>query len=299
MCEFLEDRRTYRVVHARGLPDSYVEGVHSSDRGMVALVSEQRRTVVVDDYLERDRRASRAARRRLPHRDRHAGVGRRRAGRHPGGRHAGPAQPSRTTRSPPSSSSPPTPATASRARARLEHQRRDAAHFRSLIESAPDAMIVMSTDGIILEANHQVGRLFGYEPDELAGQSVEMPHHAEGPERAARLLRGLHPQPAHARHRRRGRRLGRAQGRHGIPHGDRPRPDRDPRGPRHHRHRPQRHRAPRVRAPPRAPGHPRPSDRAAQPGAVRGATGRDPGTGPSSRGRPWRCASSTSTTSST
>ena len=34
-------------------------------------------------------------------------------------------------------------------------------------------MIVMSTDGVILEANHQVGRLFGYEPDELAGQSVE------------------------------------------------------------------------------------------------------------------------------
>ncbi len=56
---------------------------------------------------------------------------------------------------------------------RLEHQRRDAAHFRSLIESAPDAMIVMSTEGVILEANHQVGRLFGYEPDELAGRSVE------------------------------------------------------------------------------------------------------------------------------
>ena len=56
---------------------------------------------------------------------------------------------------------------------RLEHQRRDAAHFRSLIESAPDAMIVMSTEGIILEANNQVGRLFGYEPDELTGQSVE------------------------------------------------------------------------------------------------------------------------------
>ena len=34
-------------------------------------------------------------------------------------------------------------------------------------------MIVMTTDGVILEANNQVGRLFGYEPDELAGRSVD------------------------------------------------------------------------------------------------------------------------------
>ena len=53
VCEFIDDRRTYRVVHPRGLPDSYVEAVHSSDRGMVALVVDERRTVVVDDYLER------------------------------------------------------------------------------------------------------------------------------------------------------------------------------------------------------------------------------------------------------
>ena len=53
VCELLDDGATYRVVHAQGLPDAYVEGVHSSDRGMVALSREQRRTVVVDDYVER------------------------------------------------------------------------------------------------------------------------------------------------------------------------------------------------------------------------------------------------------
>jgi len=172
VCELLEDRRTYRVVHARGLPDSYVEGIHSSDRGMVGLISEQRRTVVVDDYLER-------------------------TGGHPELRADG----FRTVIATPVWVEGELSATlvgGSRVQRtvedhevaafellaahaghglesarRLEHQRRDAAHFRSLIESAPDAMIVMSTDGVILEANNQVGRLFGYEPDELAGRSVE------------------------------------------------------------------------------------------------------------------------------
>jgi diguanylate cyclase (GGDEF)-like protein/PAS domain S-box-containing protein len=173
VCEFLEDRRTYRVVHARGLPTSYTEGIHSSDRGMVALVLDERRTVVIDDYgsnasLDAELRAdgfgtvmatpvwvegelaatlvggTRLRRMVEAHEvaafellAAHAGHGLESA-------------------------------------RRLEHQRRDAAHFRSLIESAPDAMIVMSTDGVILEANNQVGRLFGYEADELAGQRVEL-----------------------------------------------------------------------------------------------------------------------------
>ena len=172
VCELLDDRRTYRVVHGRGLPASYVEGIHSSDRGMVALVQEQRRTVVVDDYLE-----------------------------HTGGHPELRADGFRTVIATPVWVDGELVATlvggTHHQRAvedheiaafellaahaghglegarRLEHQRRDAAHFRSLIESAPDAMIVMSTDGVILEANNQVGRLFGYEPDELAGQRVE------------------------------------------------------------------------------------------------------------------------------
>jgi len=172
ICEFIDDRRNYRVVHPRGLPDSYVEAVHRSDQGMVALILDERRTVVVDDYLERrgglpELRADGfrtviatpvwvegelaatlvgGTRTRRVVEDHeiaafellaaHAGHG------------LGSAR-------------------------RLEHQRRDAAHFRSLIESAPDAMIVMSADGVILEANNQVGRLFGYEPEELSGRNVE------------------------------------------------------------------------------------------------------------------------------
>ncbi len=173
VCELLDDRRRFRVMHARGLPDSYVEGIHSSDQGMVALVLEQRRTVVVHDYLER-------------------------TGGHPELRADGfrtvTATPvwvegelsailvggTRTARTVEDHEIAAFELLAAHAghglegARRLEHQRRDAAHFRSLIESAPDAMIVMSTDGVILEANHQVGRLFGYEPDELAGRDVEI-----------------------------------------------------------------------------------------------------------------------------
>ena len=172
VCELLDDRRTYRVVHARGLPDSYVDRVHSSDRGMMALVQEQRRTVVVDDYLERP-------------------------GGHPellaDGFRTVIATPvwvegeltamlvggTRNQRAVEDHEIAAFELLAAHAghglesARRLEYQRRDAAHFRSLIESAPDAMIVMSTDGVILEANNQVRRLFGYEPGELAGQSIE------------------------------------------------------------------------------------------------------------------------------
>jgi diguanylate cyclase (GGDEF)-like protein/PAS domain S-box-containing protein len=171
VCELL-DGHTFRVVHARGLPDSYAEGIHSTDRGMTALVLEQRRTVVVHDYLERtgghpELRADgfRTVMATPVWVEGELGailVGGTRVQRHVEDHelaafellaaHAGHGLESAR---------------------RLEHQRRDAAHFRSLIESAPDAMIVMSTDGVILEANNQVGRLFGYGPDELAGRNVE------------------------------------------------------------------------------------------------------------------------------
>jgi diguanylate cyclase (GGDEF)-like protein/PAS domain S-box-containing protein len=173
VCEFSDDGRTFRVVHPRGLPESYVHGIHASDQGMTALVRAERRTVVVDDYdqLEQGNPQLRAdgfrtviatpvwvegemaatlvggtrARRTVENHEiaalellaAHAGHGLENAHK-------------------------------------LEDQRRDAAHFRSLIESAPDAMIVMSTDGSILEANNQVGRLFGYRPDELAGSSIDV-----------------------------------------------------------------------------------------------------------------------------
>ncbi len=46
--------------------------------------------------------------------------------------------------------------------------------FQTLIESAPDAMVLASMDGSILLINNQAERLFGYQRDEVLGKAVEM-----------------------------------------------------------------------------------------------------------------------------
>lgn len=55
LCLFDEERETYRVAHAVGLPEGYVAEAHAWDTGMPGLVREARKTVVVGDYASHPR----------------------------------------------------------------------------------------------------------------------------------------------------------------------------------------------------------------------------------------------------
>jgi protein-histidine pros-kinase len=54
-----------------------------------------------------------------------------------------------------------------------ERKKRDAT-FRALLESAPDAMVIVGPDGGIRLVNAQTEKLFGYSRQDLVGQSVEV-----------------------------------------------------------------------------------------------------------------------------
>ena len=67
----------------------------------------------------------------------------------------------------------------------ISERRRTEERFRRLVESAPDAMVIVNKLGVIVIVNSQAEKLFGYGRHEMPGQSMEM----LVPER----YRGRHP----------------------------------------------------------------------------------------------------------
>jgi PAS domain S-box-containing protein len=55
-----------------------------------------------------------------------------------------------------------------------EGLQRSEERFRQVLETAPDGMVLVRSDGIIALANEQMKKLFGYTSEELIGQGLEM-----------------------------------------------------------------------------------------------------------------------------
>ena len=112
------------------------------------------------------------------------------------------------------------------ARKRLEER------FRQVVESAPNAMVMINEAGVIEMVNAQAERVFGYSPRRAAGPAGRdagagaLPRPPSGPARL--VLR----RSAIAADGRRARPLRPDEGRQRVPGRDRPQPDRDRRG--HH-----------------------------------------------------------------
>ena len=56
----------------------------------------------------------------------------------------------------------------------ISERKKAEARFRTLLETAPDAMVIINRNGLIELVNEQAERAFGYNRDELVGQPVEL-----------------------------------------------------------------------------------------------------------------------------
>jgi len=168
---FDDARETYTVVHPIGIPHEYARGLHPATQGMPGRVLAADGTVVVDDYstlpsgvelLQREgMRTVVAVPLRIEGRISAVLVGGTRSRREVSGEvlaafellaaHA---------------------SHALEAARSVERHRRDATRFRTLLESAPDAMIVLDSHGKIVEANDEAERIFRYPPDALVGTHI-------------------------------------------------------------------------------------------------------------------------------
>jgi PAS domain S-box-containing protein len=57
---------------------------------------------------------------------------------------------------------------------RLARERANDAKFRALLDTAPDAMVIVDSDGVMTLVNAQAEALFGYSRSELVGQAIEL-----------------------------------------------------------------------------------------------------------------------------
>jgi hypothetical protein len=78
----------------------------------------------------------------------------------------------------------------------ITDRKRTEERFRTLLDSAPDAMVVAGTDGRIALVNTQTEKLFGYDRHELIGQPVEIlvPERLRTSHRKHREHYAAHPQ---------------------------------------------------------------------------------------------------------